>query len=354
MPWKKTLAYVTGEVNQTMLLKIEYLVEENRVLRNQIQHLHLSDPERRILAEKGKALGKLLDDVITIVKPETLLKWHKKLVAQKWDYSPNRKQKGPGRPKIGPHLVNLILTMARENPSWGFDRIAGALNNLGHHVSDQTVGNVLRDNGMGTAPERSRNTTWSSFIRRHQDVIWATDFLTTEVWSKAGLLTIYILFFIHLKTKKIVIGGTTHTPDAQWVQQIARNVTSDMENLPPARYLIHDRDTKYTASFDQLFESVGIEPLILPPKSPNLNAFAERWVRSVKTECLDQMIFFGQNSLRYALKEYAEHFEHERNHQGIQNLIPFPDERLDSTEGQIIRSERLGGLLNFYHRQKAA
>lgn len=241
----------------------------------------------------------------------------------------------------------------RKNLAWGYDRIAGALANLGYTVSDQTIGNILRAHGLGPASERKRHTTWTEFIRRHKDVLWATDFFTTEVWTSRGLATVYALFFIHLHTRKVVMGGLTYSPNEAWVKQIARNVTGVTGELSNARCLIHDRDTKYTDGFVKILEAVGVEPVRLPPKSPNLNAFAERWVLSIKSECLDLMILFGKQSLEYVIKNYLAHYHNQRNHQGLNNVIPFPDERLQSTDGRITKSERLGGLLNFYYREAA-
>jgi putative transposase len=352
MPWKRMLALVTGEIEESLLRKVEYLIEENRVLRNQIQkRILLTDAERSVLAEKAVALGRLMADTVTIVKPATLLKWHRRLVAKKFDGSRFRKR--VGRPPVAAEVEALVIKMAKENPSWGYDRIAGAIGNLGHQVSDQTVGNVLKRHGIAPSPERKKDTTWASFIRQHQAVLWATDFFTTEIWTWQGLTTYHVLFFIHLSTRKVVLGGMTTAPQEHWMKQIARNVTGWDGDLEQARYLIHDRDSKYTKSFDAILKSAGIKPVRLPPRSPNLNPFAERFVRSIKAECLESMILFGERSLRHVIREYVAHYHAERNHQGIGNVIPFPDDRVRINGGQIIQSERLGGLLNFYHRRAA-
>jgi putative transposase len=351
MSWKKMLAHVTGEVDQGLLLKVDYLIEENRVLRNQVEkRILLTDAERRILAEKAVALGKLMADTVTIVKPATILKWHRRLVAKKFDGSKFRKSQG--RPPITPELEALLLTMAKDNPRWGYDRITGAMKNLGHRISDQAVGNILKRNGISPSDDRKKNTTWADFIKQHKDVMWATDFFTAEVWTGLGLTTFYVLFFIQLSSKKVVLGGITTSPHEQWMKQVARNVTDWDGEMKSARFLIHDRDSKYTTSFGDMFNSVGIKPLKLPARSPNLNAYAERFVRSIKSECLEHIILFGEKSLRHVLKEYLAHYHAERNHQGIENTIPFPDERLGQA-GKVRKNERLGGLLNFYHRDAA-
>lgn len=352
MPWKRMLAYVTGEIEESLLQRVEYLIEENRVLRKQIdKRILLTDAQRRTLAEKAVLLGKLMADTVTIVKPETILRWHRRLVAKKFDGSKHRKKRG--RLSVTPEIEALVLAMARDNPSWGYDRIAGAVRNLGHRISDQTVGNILKRNGIAPSEDRRKNTTWASFIRQHREVLWACDFFTTEIWTKLGLTTYYVLFFIQISTRRVVLGGITESPNERWMMQVARNVSGwgcEMEN---ARYLIHDRDSKYTLSFDAILASVGVDAVKLPPKSPNLNAFAERFVRSIKTECLDRMILFGERSLRHAVSEYLCHYHAERNHQGIGNAVPFPDQRLDAEGTRIEKSERLGGLLSFYHREAA-
>src|SRR5258706_14439031 len=189
MDWKHLLAYITGTVDQELLLRNEYLVTENRILRDQLKgRVRLSDSERKVLADIGQKLGKqALEEVATIVKPDTILGWHRKLVAQKFDGSTQRK--APGRPAIDPELEGLIVRMAQENRSWGYDRIVGALANLGLTVSAQTVGNVLKRHGIPPAPERKTTTTWKECIRTHMDVLVATDFCTAEVWTLGGLVT---------------------------------------------------------------------------------------------------------------------------------------------------------------------
>jgi transposase InsO family protein len=184
-------------------------------------------------------------------------------------------------------------------------------------------------------------------------VLWATDFFTAEVWTSSGLTTFYVLFFIHLQTRKVVLGGVTPYPQTEWLKQVARNLTSADGPLSNARFLLHDRDTKFSDAFDALLQDVGVTAVKLPPQSPNLNAFAERWVRSVKEECLDQLILFGERSLCYALNEYLTYHQNERNHQGLNNVIPFPDDRTHGQVGVMAKSERLGGRLNFYYRVAA-
>jgi homeodomain-containing protein/integrase-like protein len=354
MDWARILAYVTGTVDQELLARNEYLAAENRILKAQLNgRLRLSEAERATLGEIGHRLGrKVLAEVATVAQPDTILAWYRKLVARKFDGSQHHQ--GPGRPRIKREVEQLIVRMAGENPDWGYDRIAGALANLGYVISDQTVGNVLRRHGLPTAPERKRTTTWPVFIRTHLALLAGTDFFTAEVLTLRGLVTYYVLFFIHLESRRVDIAGITVHPDEPWMKQIARNATMEgCGALRDCRYLLHDRDTKFTQSFRAIIASGCVEPLALPARSPNLNAYAERWVRSVKEECLSKIILFGERSLRRALGEYVEHYHAERNHQGKGNVLLFPRDTNIHREGTVQCRERLGGLLRYYHQEAA-
>ena len=354
MEWARILAYITGTVDQELLLRNEYLAAENRILRGQLKgRLRLLDAERAKLGEIGHRLGrKALGEVANAGLPDTILAWYRRLVARKFDGSKERRT--PGRPCLDGEIEGLIVRMAEENRSWGYDRIVGALANLGHKVSDQTVGNVLRRHGLPPAPERKHTTTWAAFIRAHLAVLAGTDFFAVEVLTLRGLVTYYVLFFIHLESRKVDIAGITVHPDQGWMKQIARNVTMEgCGALRDCRYLLHDRDPKYTQSFRAIIASGRVEPLALPARSPNLNAYAERWVRSVKEECLSKVILFGERSLRRALSEYVEHYHAERNHQGKDNVLLFPRNTDVHREGAVQCRERLGGLLRYYHQEAA-
>ena len=290
---------IRGTVDQELLLRNEFLIAENRILKAQIKgRLLLSDADRATLGEIGYRLGrKALEDVANAARPDTILGWYRKLVARKFDGSKARRR--PGRPRIDVAIEQLIVRMAKENPGWGYDRIVGALANLGHEVSDQTVGNVLKRHGVPAAPQRKHTTTWAAFIRSHLSVLAGTDFFTAEVFTHRGLMTFYVLFFIHLGSRRVDIAGITIHPNECWMKQTARNVTMDGWGfLGNCRYLIHDRDTKYTESFRAILKAGHVTALSLPAHSPNLNAYSERWVRSVKQECLSRLILFGERSLR--------------------------------------------------------
>src|SRR6202162_3876525 len=225
MEWARILAFITGTVDQELLLRNEYLAAENRILKAQLKgRLSLSDAERAKLGEIGNRLGrKALGEVANAAMPDTILAWYRRLVARKFDGSKERRT--PGRPRIDREVEELIVRMAKENRSWGYDRIVGALANLGHEVSDQTVGNVLRRHGLSPAPERKHTTNWAEFIRAHLAVLAGDRFFTVEVLTLRGLVTYYVLFFIHHESRKVDIAGITVQPNEQWMRQMARKGT---------------------------------------------------------------------------------------------------------------------------------
>jgi putative transposase len=225
--WARLLAYVTGLVNQELLQQNEYLATENRILRAHLPaRFRLTDPERSALADLGKRLGrKALKQVARVAKPDTILAWYRRLIAHRFDGSKRRSY--PGRPRIGREVTDLIVRMARENSSWGYDRIVGALANVSHVVSDQTVGNILRRYRIAPAPKRSQNTTWKQFIASLMDVLAGTDFFTVEVLTWRGLVTYYVLFFLHLETRRVTLGGITRHPTETWMEQVARNAIDE-------------------------------------------------------------------------------------------------------------------------------
>jgi len=354
LPLQMLLLTFAGWVNRHQLDVIEYLQEENRVLKERMggRRLRFTDAERRRLARKAQALGrKVLNELETLVTPDTLLRWYRELVASKWNYSHRR---GPGRPRVMKTIVELILQMAFENPSWGYTRIRGALANLGHQVGRGTIANTLRDNGIEPAPERDAHPRWSTFLKAHWECLAATDFLSVEVCTMRGLVTQYVLFFIDIASPSVHVAGITPHPDNSWMTQIARNVTdADDGFLRGTRYLILDRDAKYSDGFRNLLVREGVHVVRLPPRSPNLNAFAERFVRSITEECLHRMIFFGQASLRRAITQYMSHYHEERNHQGLENRLLRPLRAAGEPLARVNRRQRLGGMLSYYYREAA-
>jgi len=345
------------DINKQVELENEYLREELQTFKAQFKQtgkrLIFTDEQRKILAIKGKALGKRMRDVVTIVRPETILKWYRNLVAAKFDSAKSPKRK-VGRPRTPIDIARLVLLFARENSSWGYTRISGTLGNLGHKLSSTTVANIMKRNGLNPSGDRTpRGMSWAEFIRIHKEVIWGSDFFSVEVLTFSGLVTFYVLFFINLKTKKIVIGGISDHPDGEWMAQIARNVTGWDGKLENAKYIIHDNDKKYPPQFNKIMDGSGVKPVKLPIMSPNLNAYSERWVRSIKEDCLKYFIPFGEKSLKRIVSSYVEHFHEERNHQGLGNAIPFPAEHVGLTSGKIKTKKRMGGLLKYYYREVA-
>jgi transposase InsO family protein len=353
-PWQILLAALAGWINQQQQEVIDYLREENRVLKEQLRgkRLRLTDDQRRRLAAEGKILGRrVLAEIATIVTPDTILAWHRRLIAAKWTYAPRAT---PGRPPVMRRIIDLAVRMARENPRWGYTRIQGALANLGQRVGRTTVANILKQHGIEPAPERGKKTSWSTFLQAHWTTLAAVDIFTVEVWRLRGLVTFYVLVVIELSSRRVHLAGVTPNPDTAWMMQIGRNLTDPFDGfLREKRLVIMDRNRKYCEAFRAMIQSAGIEPVRLPPRSPNLNAHAERFVRSIKEECLDRMILFGEGSLRRALKEYLAHYHRERNHQGLDNRLVERDRRMSPFSPPVVCSERLGGPLRYYNRQAA-
>jgi transposase InsO family protein len=333
---------------------IDYLQEENRVLREQLEprRLRFTNDQRRRLAAKAKTLGRrALTEIRSIVTPDTLLAWHRALIARKYE---GRLRPGPGRPRATAEIREWVVRMATENRSWGYTRIQGALANLNHHVSRGTIANILRQRGIEPAPERQKRTTWQEFLRTHRSVLAAADFFSVEVWTAGGLTRFAVLFVIDLATRRVQIAGILPEPDSAWVIQCGRQLTDPVDGCLRGKcFLLHDRDPRFTDAFSDTLAAAGVETVRLPPRSPNLNAFAERFVRTIKESCLDRVILVGERSLRGAIHEFVEHYHHERNHQGMNNRLLFPATRTAHSDRPIACRPRLGGLLKYYHRTAA-
>jgi putative transposase len=353
-PWHILLAVLCGLVNPRQQQIIEFQNAQIEAILKKLgrKRLLLDDDQRRLLAVKAHAIGrKALLELTTIFTPDTILRWHRKLVAKKFDSSGKR---NPGRPRIRQEVVDAIVRLATEHPTWGYDRIQGALKNVGYHIADSTVANVLKAHGIEPAPDRQRTPAWSTFLRAHWDTLFATDFTTVKVWTRSGLVTFCVLALMHLKTRRVHIAGITPSPNATWMKQVCRNLTECEDGfLKDAKHLIVDRDTSFIAMREFLEQNTDTEVVLLPPKSPNLNACMERWFRSLKSECLDRMIFFVQRSLERAVTNFVQHYHAERNHQGLSNHLIDPEKRVGAVAGKIECRERLGGMLKYYHRRAA-
>jgi putative transposase len=352
-PWHFILAVLASWVHREQLKIIEYFQAENRALREQLgnKRLRFTDDQRRRLAVTGHALGrKALRELDPIVTPDTILRWYRELVAKKYDGSQQRK---PGRPRTPDELRDLVTRMAQENPGWGYTRIRDALGNLGYELARTTIRAILKERGIDPAPERSKRTTWKAFLRAHWQAVAACDFFTVEVLTWTGMTRFYVMFVIALQTRRIEIAGIIRQPHGAWMLQVARNLLDAEDGfLVGKRFLVLDRDPLYTAAFCELLRSAGVTPIRLPPSSPNLNAYAERFVRSIKSECLGKLVLLSENHLRTAVREYVAHYHTERNHQGLEGRLIEPTANDLGTEPIDCR-ERLGGLLRFYHRQAA-
>ena len=329
---------------------VAFLREENRVLKAQLhgRRMRLSDDERRRLAALGHRLGRrILAHVVTIVAPDTILRWHRELVASKWTFARRR----GGRPGLRGHLQSLVGRMATDNPSWGYTRIQGALKNLGHRVGRSTIARILK--AQGIPPSRQRPMAWRTFIRAHWSALLAADFFTTEVWTSRGLVTYYTAFVIELHSRRVHILGSTPNPDEAFVLQTIRPLTSEIDGvLGNGRVLICDRDPKWSSAVRRFLEEAGVRVIRTPARAPNCNAHAERFVRSIKEECLDRIVPLGERHLHRTLTEFAAHYHGERNHQGLGNdLIDGPQPQRAS--GRVWCRQRLGGVLSDYYRTAA-
>ncbi|RKY16043.1 MAG: hypothetical protein DRQ55_18790, partial [Planctomycetota bacterium] len=273
-PLQLLLVAVAGWMGRRQQEVIEYLVEENRVLKEQLggRRLRLTDDQRRRLAAKGKLIGRrALTRLATIVTPDTIMRWHRKLIAAKWTYHATR----VGRPGLMKTIKALIVRMATENSNWGYCRIQGELKGVGHRVASSTIANVLKANGIKPAPDRA--SSWRTFLKAHWEQIGATDFFSVEVWTPRGLTTYYVLFIIDLSSRRVHLAGITTSPGEVFMAQIARNLTDACDGfLGSHRFLICDRDGKFTPSFRKTLEGAGTRIILTPRQAPNCNAFAER------------------------------------------------------------------------------
>jgi transposase InsO family protein len=312
------------------------------------RRLRLEDHERRRLAELGHRLGRrLLARVTTIVTPDTILRWHREFIARKWTYARAR----GGRSGLRAHIRSLVVRMAIENPTWGYTRIQGALKNLGHRLGRSTIVRILKTEGI--PPGRQRPMTWRTFMRAHWPALVAADFFTTEVWTVRGLVTYYTAFVIELHSRRVRMLGSTPHPDEAFVLQTFRGLAAEEDEvLRDGRILICDRDPKWTRELEDLLITAGVRVLRTPAAAPNCNAHAERLVRSIKEECLNRIVPFGERHLRRLLREFVEHYHAERNHQGLGNeLIDRPP--IHRTTGPVRRRQRVGGILSYYYRSAA-
>jgi len=357
------IAVVARLLCRELTLENEYLRLENRILKEKAQangRLRFTDEERRSLMEAALAMGRaLMKEVVSIVKPETILAWQHRLERQKWDYSARRTQ--PGRPRTPGEIEAVVCRLAREN-AWGYQRIRGELLKLGIQRSKGCIADILRRNGLPPSPQRS-GLTWRQFLARHAEVLLCADLFTKEVWTCTGLRTAYVLFALHLRTRRVVLAEATFSPHGAWMRQMGRNLLMACEDLGVApQVVVHDRDGLLVHDLDVTLQGAGLDIIKTPFRAPDANAHAERWVRSVTGECLDQLILIGLGSLRRTLACYRDFSNQHRPHQGIGNQIPdrlaagsLPvlPAALTAQRLAVAREQFLGGLLNSYYRKSA-
>ena len=349
LPLHLIVATLLGWLEQEQRDVIRFLREENRVLRSQLRgrRMRLRDAERRRLAALGQRLGRrILGQVATIVTPDTILRWHRELIARKWTYTARRF----GRPGVQVEIRRLVVRMATDNPSWGYTRIQRALKNLDHQVARSTIARILKEQGI--PPSRERPLTWRTFLRAHWRALLAADLFTTEVWTVRGLVTFYTVFVIELHSRRVHLLGSTPHPDEAFIVQTMRHLTDVDGVLRAGSVLICDRDRKWSHAVEHFLGTAGVRVIRTPYRAPNCNAYAERFVRSVKEECLNRVIPFGERHLRRTLADFMIHYHGERNHQGIGNeLIDRPQRQRGGAP--VRRRQRIGGLLSYYYRAAA-
>jgi putative transposase len=319
---------------------------ENAVLRHQLAVLGrtvkrppLEWRDRMLLAAASRLLRRERWSVF-VVSPQTLVRWHRELVARKWTF----RRRSPGRPPLDPALRGLVLRLGRENPSWGCVRIQGELRKLGIQVGATTIRSILRRSGFGPAPRR-RGPSWSELLRAQAHGMLACDFFTVET---AWLRTLYVLFFVEHGSRRVHLAGVSANPDGVWMRQQARNLAIE-ERLANVRFLLHDRDAKFSGPFDALVRAEGVRVVKTPVRAPRANAIAERWVRTVRNECLDHVLVFDRRHLEQILRSYLAHFNAERPHRALQLAAPTGSPRSRGSPAEIRRRDVVGGLIHEYH-----
>jgi transposase InsO family protein len=296
------------------------------------------------LKQRTKRTTNDLRSSVRIFTPRTVIRWHNELVRRKWTYKKKNKR---GRPRINKQIEKLIVRLAQENTRWGYGKIAGELIKLGLIYSESTIRNVLNRNGIVPAPVRFGSFGWRHLMDHYKSQILACDFFTVETLF---LNTVYVFFFLELKTRRVYLAGVTSHPDGFWVGQQARQFVWELqEHEDTFRHLIHDRDSKYTKAFDDVFRSEGINIICTPVQAPNANAYAERFVRSLREECLDNLLIINESHLRNVLNDYMDYYNSRRPHQGLDQQSPISRPSCPA-EGKIIRRKVLGGIINDYRR----
>jgi putative transposase len=352
----RTLAFVVvrrvlglvglGSARDAKDIEVAVLQHQSMVLRRQIARPRYTPQDRLVLAMLACLLPRERWAAF-LATPSTLLRWHREPVARRWAYPAT----GHGRRGLDPGTVELVVRMARENPGWGYLRIVGECRKLGIRVSATSVRRILRRHRLGPAPRRS-GPSWTAFLRAQAGGMLACDFFTVEA---VGLTRLYVLFVVELDRRRVHLAGITAHPSGEWMAQAARNLLMDLDDhAHRLRFLIRDRDAKFTAAFDAIFAAAGVQAVKIPPRAPKANTYAERWVRTVRTECLDWTLICNGHHLQHVLTRYLEHYNTGRPHRGIDLDLPVPPPAAAATmvpfAGSVERVDVLGGLVHEYRR----
>jgi putative transposase len=342
---RNTLGVMLLRIRGDAAKDIEILVLRHQlaVLRRQVNRPSLQPADRVLLTTLSRMLPRARWNIF-MVTPATLLRWHRDLVARKWTY-PRKKS---GRPPVRADIRQLVLRLSAENPTWGHRRIQGELIGLGYRVAAATLWRILRSAGVDPAPRRAADTSWTTFLRAQASVVLACDFFTVET---VFLQRLYVFFVVEIATRRVHVLGVTRHPTGAWVTQLARNLLMDLDDgTQRFRFLIRDRDAKFTEAFDTVFAAAGITVLRTPPQTPKANAFAERWIGSVRRECTDRLLIFSQRHLETVLKIYTDHFNGHRPHRSLGQRPPAPPPGTTpvSDHTTVRRTQLLGGLINEY------
>jgi putative transposase len=362
LPLQFLIAMLAHAINERMARRVEYLQEEVRVLKELVAaepgrtRVVFTPDQRRRLAIKGKALTpEERRACCQLVRPETILTWFRQLASKRYDSSDKRRTSG--RPRKANDIRDLVIKLATENPGWGYTKIRDALRGLKIEIGRTTVASILADASLEPAPERSRRRTWRQFLKSHWETLYACDFFSVETLGAFGTVRFMVFFVMELKSRAVHIAGVHIDPDGAWMMQVARNLLDPVDGfLRNATHLIHDRDPLFTQAWTTILATGGVDCVPIPAKSPNCNPHAERVVRTVRSECLDHFVIFGERHLRHLLREFVSHYHSERYHQGIGSrlILPLPGPNADNaTLGAVRCRSRLGGQLNFYVREAA-
>lgn len=352
--WKGFLLLLAKATDCELAKMVEFLKAENQILRSKLpKRVDVTPAEKQKLIKLGKPLGTKIRELISIVCMRTFQRW---LKAEKTGTPNETQSSNGGRPKTPIDVRALVLRMAKEN-GWGFGRIVGELKKLGITIGKTTVKEILRENGYDLGPKRGQGT-WAEFVERHAKTLWACDFFQKKIWTMGGLVDYFVLFFIHVGSRRVIMAGMTPNPTAAWITQQARNMAMefDDEQHKPT-HLIRDNDGKYPALFDGIFKSQDVEVVRTCIQAPNMNAFIERWIQSLQVECLDHFVVFGEDHFRHLIQGYLTHYNESRPHQSLDNL-PLDGQVLelpaDWDAEQVICTESLGGVLKSYSWKAAA